>query len=417
MIDSKIYMLIALVFSLIPLSLSANETPVLLNDVHMTQTGANPYILMHFEKNADGVSIQKKTLDNYTQIQISPAYTLQSSRFIEGDGLFIKKIFLLQATPSIVVIRLMPGPKFNSESLSILQKGAYIRATFADLPSGVPPLLPQQKMATEIKRQKPTLQHILFDESLRSRIFTIGIFIAGFVLLSVFARTWLARRGVCIQQNETFEKVSTFQIDAKRSLLLIKVEGKQVLLGITPEQISLLPWESSASPLPSEHTLGQLKPKERGLSEKQNFTERIPKTTVPRPVSAVRPTSSIATLQRVISAIGSKTKDYQATLAKTKKPVVATDDNQTTREETIANTRANKKRPVIDLELTDAILNEESQVSQSLTKPAASNNPYLKFENYVHTSADNNTIKDSQEAISDVTEIIRNKLSSMKSNV
>ena len=71
-----------------------------------------------------------------------------------------------------------------------------------------------------------------------------GVVAAGFVLLALVVAAWLVRRGsLAIPGRKRplgFNIETAFSLGERRSLAVVTVEGRRLLLGLTPTNISLI---------------------------------------------------------------------------------------------------------------------------------------------------------------------------------
>jgi flagellar protein FliO/FliZ len=73
-----------------------------------------------------------------------------------------------------------------------------------------------------------------------------GLLVTGLVLLALFGAAWLLRRGTLSlgpagrKRSLGFNIETAFSLGERRSLAVVSVEGRRLLLGLTPTNISLI---------------------------------------------------------------------------------------------------------------------------------------------------------------------------------
>ena len=94
---------------------------------------------------------------------------------------------------------------------------------------------------------------------------TGGVAAAGLVLVALFGAAWLLRRGTLTvpgrKRSLEFAVETAFSLGERRSLAVVTVEGRRLLLGLTPTNISLI-GELPGAGAPFDAALAQRLPKD-----------------------------------------------------------------------------------------------------------------------------------------------------------
>lgn len=224
-----------------PQVLGVMESNLLLHSSVVQDEEGSAKVVFAFEKEVLPNDIDIRYVENYIQIQFSKTYTMEPSKFIDGVAPGLKKIFVMQATPKVIVARLIldqPAEQLKDKLLlNIL--GKTIEAV---LPFKAPSAIGSVKSDLALPISEAAVSPYSFGSKTdfpMNKITTISIFLLVLVSGALGIAKLVGKKQFVFGQAQ-ISKLSSFTIDSKKSLLLVDVKGEEILIGVTPESITML---------------------------------------------------------------------------------------------------------------------------------------------------------------------------------
>ncbi len=399
-------------FCAVLVPVQASDSPNLLQSYKILEEREGQVRLsFDFERNISKDNVEVKYIDNYIQLKFKNSYTLETSKFVDGVGPDINKLFILQATPDILIARVIlkggKAEKFSTGAvlttennhLEYLMKSNVVAAPLEKALS-LDEKVPVKNVATAGVNS-------LFSEVYMKKLTVISVFLMLFLVIAFGVKKLAFKRKSLFTKDKVLRHLSTYNLDSKKSLVLMEVHGEEILIGVTPENITMIKVVSEKKTTVSPQPV---------IENKVAKNEKISEAELANNKLAIQ---KLTEEPEKIKKVGSSnTVNQNTTIAS---PVPISLEAQKASVSKILNLIKSKANIGEETESNEEQIAEPVPVKTKLvSSPSGTKvNPYAKFDEYVNKQDQKeSTVKEKTEnldnTISDVTEMIRDKLQTMQ---
>jgi len=163
---------------------------------------------------------------------------METSKFYDGNSNELKKVFTMQATPDVVIARLILNKNSSEykERFSFQFEGntftCYIKTSELTTMLNKASLIPIKEDQTQTHLLSSW--QVLLTEY-QDKIYYISIFLFVLIALAIIVKKLTLTKNGNIYPKDVFQAVSSFNVGNKKSILLLKVFNRKLLLGVTSD--------------------------------------------------------------------------------------------------------------------------------------------------------------------------------------
>jgi flagellar biogenesis protein FliO len=173
--------------------------------------------------------VEVQHLDHYIQMNIKNTKVSTQEPFLDIEHSLLKKVAIFQSTPDTAALRL-----FVVDGQKVQDVDAKHSMTEGGLLINVPAVPQAETSASAFGASRVDLG---------KSIQTVGAFslvLILFGLISVFLKSYLQKKRFLDQSNLRIQSIASKVLGPRQKIELIEIEGQRILIGIAPENITML---------------------------------------------------------------------------------------------------------------------------------------------------------------------------------